>query len=89
MVALMDSQDERVALMAADKVFERAWGKPREYNPEKEVEPLNYLKARARLEDGPLTPREIAAIEELASARLAAIEARLAREEGGDGGNDL
>jgi hypothetical protein len=34
MVALMDSEDERVALMAADKVFERAWGKPREYNPE-------------------------------------------------------
>jgi hypothetical protein len=80
MVALMDSEDERVALMAADKVFERAWGKAREYNPEQEPEPLNYLKARARHE--PLTPAEIAAIEALAAARLAAIEARQDREEG-------
>jgi hypothetical protein len=46
MIALMDSEDERVALMAADKDFERAWGKPREYNPEQETEPLNYLVVR-------------------------------------------
>ena len=30
MVELMSSTDERVALMAADKVLERAWGKPKE-----------------------------------------------------------
>ena len=30
MVELMDSDDERVALMAAEKLLERAWGKPRE-----------------------------------------------------------
>jgi hypothetical protein len=89
MVALMDSADERVALMAADKVFERAWGKPREYNPDQEAEPLDYLKAQTAQRAGPLTLREIAAIEELASARLAAIEARLPREEGADAGNDL
>jgi hypothetical protein len=80
MVALMDSVDERVALMAADKVFERAWGKPREYNPEQEAEPLNDL---ATLRTEALTQREVDAVAELASARLAAIEARLAREESG------
>jgi hypothetical protein len=30
MVELMRSKDERVALMASDKVWERAFGKPRE-----------------------------------------------------------
>ena len=25
----LQSEDERVALMAADKVFERAWGRPK------------------------------------------------------------
>jgi hypothetical protein len=29
LIELIDSGDERVALMAADKVLERAWGKPR------------------------------------------------------------
>jgi hypothetical protein len=83
MVALMDSADERVALMAADKVFERAWGKAPEYNPDQEAEPLNYLKARAALESEPLTQRELDAIAELASARLAAIEARAGPQESG------
>src|ERR1700738_4736205 len=31
LIELMQSEDERVALMAADKVFERAWGRPKEY----------------------------------------------------------
>ena len=31
--------DERVALMAADKVYERAWGKPKDYNPKDEPDP--------------------------------------------------
>ena len=34
LIELMASPDERVALMAADKVLERAWGKPREYDPD-------------------------------------------------------
>jgi hypothetical protein len=84
MVALMDSADERVALMAADKIFERAWGKPREYDPEQETEPINYLKAQAAVGAEQLTLRELGAIAELASARLAAIEAREARESGAD-----
>jgi hypothetical protein len=33
----MQSEDERVALMAADKVFERAWGKPKEFDPNAEA----------------------------------------------------
>jgi len=32
----MQSEDERVALMAADKVFERAWGRPKDYDPNAE-----------------------------------------------------
>lgn len=42
---------------------------------------------QAALGAEPLTPRELDAIAELASARLAAIEARLAREESGDSGD--
>jgi hypothetical protein len=37
-VALMDSEDERVALMAADKIVERAWGRPRDYDPKRDAE---------------------------------------------------
>ena len=36
-IELIQSEDERVALMAADKVFERAWGRPKEYDPNAEV----------------------------------------------------
>ena len=36
LIELMHSEDERVALMAADKVFECAWGRPKEYDPNAE-----------------------------------------------------
>src|SRR5258707_11052977 len=36
LIELMQREDERVALMAADKVFERAWGRPKEYYPNAE-----------------------------------------------------
>jgi hypothetical protein len=39
LIELMSSFDERVALMAADKLIERAWGKPREYDPKAEEPP--------------------------------------------------
>jgi hypothetical protein len=39
MVELMDSDDERVALLAADKVLERAWGKPKEVAEEATLDP--------------------------------------------------
>jgi hypothetical protein len=37
LIELIHSEDERVALMAADKVFERAWGRPKEYDPTAEA----------------------------------------------------
>jgi hypothetical protein len=37
LIELMQSEDERVALMAADKVYERAWGKPKDYDPNQEA----------------------------------------------------
>src|ERR1700730_387356 len=37
LIELMQSEDERVALMAADKVFERVWGRPKDYDPDKEA----------------------------------------------------
>jgi hypothetical protein len=36
LIELIQSEDERVALMVADKVFERASGKPKEYDPNAE-----------------------------------------------------
>src|SRR6266446_5084792 len=36
LIELIQSEDERVALMAADKVYERAWGKPKDYDPNAE-----------------------------------------------------
>jgi hypothetical protein len=37
LIELIQSEDERVALMAADKIFERAWGRPKEYDPNAET----------------------------------------------------
>src|SRR5882724_11877601 len=37
LIELIQSEDERVALTAADKVFERAWGRPKEYDPNAEA----------------------------------------------------
>jgi hypothetical protein len=39
MVGLMDSEDPRVAYMATNTVLERAWGKPKEFEPNAEREP--------------------------------------------------
>ncbi len=36
LIELIQSEDERVALMAAEKVFERAWGRPKDYDPNAE-----------------------------------------------------
>jgi len=57
-VELMRSKDERVALMASDKVWERAFGRPREVEPET-VDP-SALERRAQL---------IAAVVELLSGQ--------------------
>jgi hypothetical protein len=37
---LMNSSDERVALMAADKVLQWAWGKPPDYDPREDKPPV-------------------------------------------------
>ena len=39
MVALMSSDDHRVAYMAASAVLERAWGKPKEFDPNSQSKP--------------------------------------------------
>ena len=39
MVALLEDDDSRVRLMAADKILERAWGKPREMKDEPPPDP--------------------------------------------------
>ena len=52
MVELMNSPDELVALMAADKVLERARGKPKEMPDEAEADPAEQerrAEQRARV----------------------------------------
>jgi len=46
MVALMDSEDPRVAYMATNTILERAWGKPKEFEPnaEREPAPLDFSR---------------------------------------------
>jgi hypothetical protein len=39
MVAVVDSDDPRIAYMATNTALERAWGKPKEYDPHAEKEP--------------------------------------------------
>jgi hypothetical protein len=82
--------DRRVVTVAANSLLDRAFGKPKPFDPKADgEEPLRDLKLQAALQAEKLTRRELDAIEELASARVAAIEARLAREESGDGGDGL
>jgi hypothetical protein len=51
MVELMNSDDPRVALLAADKVLERAWGKPKEVADEATIDPAAAEQAaQARAE---------------------------------------
>jgi hypothetical protein len=51
MVELMNSDDPRVALLAADKVLERAWGKPKEVPEEAMLDPAAAEQAaQARAE---------------------------------------
>jgi hypothetical protein len=88
LTALSAEADRRVVMVAANALIERAFGKPREHDPAKDSEePLHHLKLQAALQAEPLTSRELDAIAELASARLAAIDARQAREGGDDGGD--
>ena len=46
LIELVDSDDERVALLASEKVLERAWGKPKE-QPERK-DPLDEMTPEQR-----------------------------------------
>ena len=46
LIELVDSDDERVALLASEKVLERAWGKPKE-QPERK-NPLDEMTPEQR-----------------------------------------
>jgi hypothetical protein len=52
MVELMGSKDERVALMAADKILERAWGRPKQVADDAKLDPAvdeRYAQMRAKI----------------------------------------
>jgi hypothetical protein len=38
LVELINDPDPRIALMAADKIVDRAWGRPRDYDPKRDAE---------------------------------------------------
>ena len=80
MIELLKSDDDRVRLMAADKLLERAWGRSQPFDPAKGEGPLRHLKLQALLEADKLTPAERDALETFAKAR---INAQVAREAGG------
>ena len=81
MIQLLGSDDDRVRLMAADKLLERAWGRSQPFDPAKDgEEPLRHLKLQASLEADKLTPVELDALGAFAKAR---INAQVAREAGG------
>lgn len=51
LIAKMDSRDERVALVAQQAVLERAWGKPKEFDPSVEKPELRIDLRGMSLED--------------------------------------
>jgi hypothetical protein len=62
MVALMDSDDPRVAYMATNAVLERAWGKPREYDPSADPD------SKIKMDASRLTPEQRAQLRALVKA---------------------
>jgi hypothetical protein len=56
MVELLGSDDDRVRLMAAREIYDRAWGKPKEYDPAAERE-------RPQFDPTLLTPKELVEVE--------------------------
>ena len=75
--------DRRVIAVATNALLDRAFGKPKPFDPKEDAEePLRDLRARAVQEMEKLTPRELAALQDFAEARQNAIEERLAHGEG-------
>jgi hypothetical protein len=58
LVTLMDDSDARVSGWAADKVLERAWGKPKDYDPKDEPNP-----SRPKFDPRLLTPEQLDIVE--------------------------
>lgn len=54
LIALMSNDDPRISGWAADKVLERAWGKPKEYDPKAEQSPTALAFDPSRL-----TPQQL------------------------------
>ena len=48
LIELVDSDDERVALLASEKVLERAWGKPKEQQQPERKNPLDEMTPEQR-----------------------------------------
>lgn len=74
LIELMHSDDERVALMAADKVLERAWGRPKEQEPGKR---FSDLPPEEREREAGRLITEARALLQHARAEHAADEARI------------
>ena len=49
LIELIESQDERVAALAADKVLERAWGRPKEQPNDRPIDRMTPAERKAYL----------------------------------------
>ena len=58
MVALMRDEDPRIALMAADKIVERAWGRAPDYDPKRDAE-----KPKPVFDPHAYSPKELEVLE--------------------------
>src|ERR1700722_1239832 len=67
LIELMESDDERVALMAAAKVYERAWGRPRDYDPRTEPD-----SDRPKFDPRLLSPEQLDLVENALRLMVAA-----------------
>ena len=71
-----ESEDDRVRYMAATWIYERAWGKPKEYDPAKDKEEI-----RPRFDPSLYTPEQLEQIEK--ALRIVAATQAQARAENG------
>jgi hypothetical protein len=65
LIDLMGSEDQRIAMLAAQSVLERAWGRPKEVDP-------NNAKSPPVIDLSRLTPAELEVLMKL--ARFGAIQ---------------
>jgi hypothetical protein len=58
MIELLSSEDDRVRLMAAREICERAWGPPKAYDPT-----IEQTETRPKFDPGDYSPQELDVIE--------------------------